>query len=146
MIFVCGELGSGKTTYASQVAKTKGYGMIEVSDIVKRILGQTERSKLQGHPELDKAVIHELVDAGSDIVVSGARQVSILKAFPSAELVWIEVPEEERYRRLVSRMDNKDPEKTKEAFKVAQQRDQDLGLGEVKSYIMNSNKGRIVHG
>jgi len=146
MIFVCGELGSGKTTYASQLARTKGYALVEVSDIIKRALGQIERSKLQGHPELDTIVIHELIEAGHDTVVSGARQVSILKGFPLAELVWIEVPEEERFRRLSKRVDNKDPDKTRDAFNIAQLRDQELGLGEVKSYIMSSNKGKIVHG
>lgn len=146
MIFVSGYLGSGKTTYAKQVAQTKGYSVVEVSDLVKVALGQHERSKLQGHPELDKTIIQELTASGNDTVVSGARQVSILKAFPDAELVWLEVPEEERFRRLVSRMDNKDPNKTKEAFLIAQKKDSDLGVDEVKKYIMSNKNGRIVHG
>lgn len=147
MIFVCGKLGSGKSTYANQVAKTLGYKMVEVSDIVKSILKQTERSKLQNHPELDSIIVRELYEAGHDTVVSGVRQVSILKAFPSVEqLIWIEVSEEERFRRLSNRLDDKDPVKTKEAFLIAQERDNMLGVPEVEQYIKTHPKGKVING
>jgi hypothetical protein len=48
------------------------------------------------------------------IVVDGIRQVSIvdriLSAYPDAELVWLEVPVEERKRRYDNRKDVKDVE------------------------------------
>lgn len=147
MIFVCGKLGCGKSTYAKQIAQVKGYKMIEVSDIVKDILKHTERSKLQGHPELDSIIIREILAEGHDTVVSGVRQVSILKAFDLAEqYVWIEVDEEERYRRLVNRLDDKDPVKTKEAFLIAQERDNALGVPEVEAFIKSHPKGKVIHG
>jgi len=147
MIFVCGKLGCGKSTYAKQIAQVKSYKMIEVSDIVKGILKQTERSKLQGHPELDSIIIREILSYGPDTVVSGVRQVSILKAFDLAEqFIWIEVSEEERYRRLANRLDDKDPIKTKEAFLIAQERDNTLGVPEVESFIKSNPKGKVVNG
>jgi hypothetical protein len=49
-----------------------------------------------------------------EIVVDGIRQVSILdrvlNAYPEAELVWLEVPTEERKRRYEARKDIKDVE------------------------------------
>lgn len=147
MIFVCGKLGSGKSTYSNQVAKVKGYRVVEVSDIVKRALNATERSKLQGHPELDSIIISELRSYGHDTVVSGVRQTSILEAFPLTEqYIWLEVSEDERFRRLAKRVDEKDPVKTKEAFLIAQQRDAELGVTEVEAFIKSHPKGKVVNG
>lgn len=146
-IFICGKLGSGKSTYAKEVARAKGYQMVEVSDIVKDILKQTEREKLQNHPELDSIIIREILSHGPDTVISGVRQVSILKAFDLAEqFIWIEVSEEERFRRLANRIDEKDPVKTKEAFLIAQERDNKLGVLEVETFIRSSAIGKVIQG
>jgi hypothetical protein len=49
-----------------------------------------------------------------EIIIDGIRQVSIvnkiLEVYPDAELVWLEVPTEERKRRYESRKDIKDVE------------------------------------
>jgi len=51
---------------------------------------------------------------GLGIIVDGIRQVSIvekvLEKYPDAELVWLEVPEDERRRRYESRGDSRDVE------------------------------------
>ena len=53
IIFVAGYICSGKTYHANEIADDKDYDMIEVSSIVREILDTNERSKLQGHPELE---------------------------------------------------------------------------------------------
>lgn len=144
MIFICGKLGSGKSTYGQEVARTEGYDFVEVSSIVKSILGQTERSKLQGHPELDKEIISAISAYGKNTVVSGVRQITILQAFPESDLVWLEVSERERFARLANRIDNKDKDKTWEAFLIAQKRDADLGVDQVETYIKSNEHGRVI--
>lgn len=144
MIFVCGYIGSGKTTYSKKLAKDKQYELVEVSNIVKEILGEQKRQHLQGHPELDKEIIKRLEQCDDNVVISGARQVSILKAFPNAKLIWLEVPNSERYRRILKRDDAKDEVDSRKKFDEVMKRDIDLGLGEVESYIRQRQDSEIV--
>ena len=93
-----------------------------VSDIVKNIISSNNRDALQNSLHLDSQIGTTLINniyiasmANREyIVVDGIRQVSIvdriLNAYPEAELVWLEVPTEERKRRYENRKDAKDVE------------------------------------
>ena len=148
MTFVCGFLCSGKSFYAKAVAaaeQTKGPVVVqmEVSDIVRAILKEEDREKLQGHPELDKQIIFSIdnlryMNKGNEIVISGARQTSILIAFPKATCIWIDVPESVRYNRF--KLSQKDKDTSLLGFTKANERDVELGIEELKHYILNRNK------
>ena len=135
VIFISGELCSGKSTIAKRLAEELGYSFLEVSDVVKEILAEIEREKLQGHPEIAPQIVNAIETAVTwqNVIVSGVRQAEILAAFPDAECVWVEIPEEERLKRYLSRGDTKD-KLTKEDFAKAQERDITLGILEVKEY------------
>ena len=93
-----------------------------VSDIVKNIISSNNRDALQNSLHLDSQIGTTLINNiyiacmanREHIVVDGIRQVSIvdriLDAYPEAELVWLEVPAEERKRRYEARKDVKDVE------------------------------------
>ena len=95
---------------------------IVVSDIVKHIISSNNRDALQNSLHLDSQIGTTLINAiyiasmasREQIVVDGIRQVSIvdrvLSMYPEAELVWLEVPVEERKRRYEARKDTKDVE------------------------------------
>lgn len=117
-----GRICSGKSTYRADETIVR----IIVSDIVRSVVSEyaatTTRDQLQNTMHLDDKIAERLLfnidvyDAayGIDILVDGIRQVSIvekvLEVYPDAELVWLEVPEEERKRRYESRQDIKDVE------------------------------------
>ena len=71
------------------------------------------------------------------VVVSGPRQVEIVKAFPQAELIWMNTPMELCFERFQSRGDTKDGKLTEDAFADYLRKDDELGLQEVKSYMEN---------
>ena len=114
---VFGRICSGKGSYLKDVDKR-----FVVSDIVKDIISSNNRDALQNSLHLDSQIgttlinnIHIASMANREhIVVDGIRQVSIvdriLNAYPEAELVWLEVPTEERKRRYEARKDVKDVE------------------------------------
>ena len=115
-----GRICSGKSTYYSDAHR------IVVSDLVRAIIKSSSREELQNTMHLDKtiadAVVGSIRDAENEpshIVVDGIRQASIvhevLEHWPDAELVWLEVPVEERKRRYESRKDLKDVE----SFEIA---------------------------
>ena len=66
-------------------------------------------------------------------IVSGVRQKEILKHFPEATLLWIECPKKERKKRYKERARQGDVIE----FKEAEQGDIELGILEVKKYILN---------
>jgi len=88
------------------------------------------RDQLQNTMHLDNLIANSIIQSidiyeasyGRGVIVDGIRQVSIvekvLEKYPDAELVWLEVPEEERRRRYESRKDIKDVE----SFDVADNR------------------------
>ncbi|MBJ7436424.1 MAG: AAA family ATPase [Acinetobacter sp.] len=146
--FVCGYLCSGKTTTAHSLHKAAEIGeamIIEVSTIVKNILQTSDRSKLQGRPDIDVQIIEQLrklieqqVRKGVDyFIISGVRQLSILKAFPSAQYLWVSCDERVRFDRYHTRKEFKDVDRTHEGFVAANQRDIELGIDEVKQFIFN---------
>jgi len=116
-----GRICSGKTSYRSDIYR------IVVSDLVRGVLANyvvaPTRGELQNTMHLDDEIASAIMmvadyamESGKcpEIIIDGIRQVSIvermLKAYPNAELVWLEVPEDERRRRYESRGDSRDVE------------------------------------
>lgn len=113
---IFGRICSGKGSYLPDVRR------IVVSDIVKRIVSSTNRDALQNSLHLDNQIGTTLINSiyiatianEQHIVVDGIRQTTIvdrvLNMYPDAELIWLEVPVEERKRRYENRQDIKDVE------------------------------------
>lgn len=99
---------------------------IIVSNLVRGIINSTSREDLQNTMHLDDKIAEAIIttidyaiDEHPHVVVDGIRQASIvekvLQHYPKAELVWLEVPVQERKRRYETRKDAKDVE----AFEIA---------------------------
>lgn len=117
-----GRICSGKSSYREGELIPR----IVVSNLVRALIsehgGTANRDKLQNTLYLDNLIADSILLCldtykhayGLDIIVDGIRQVSIvervLEVYPDAELVWLEVPTEERKRRYESRGDAKDVE------------------------------------
>lgn len=108
-----GRICSGKSTMYPDAKR------IVVSNIVKGILETTDRDKLQDSMHLDLEIarsicmnLYHYAEQYPHVVVDGIRQSTIvdfiLAEFPDAEMMWLEVPVEERKRRYESRKDKKD--------------------------------------
>lgn len=139
MIFICGEICSGKTHYGNILAKGLNVKFVDVSSIVKEILQTELRINLQGNPQLDKTIIKKLQKYSNDCVVSGVRQQSILEAFPNSVFIWLDASQTIRFKRCIERQDKKDIVSW-EAFLNAEQKDNELGLQQVKQFILDRNK------
>ena len=110
-----GRICSGKSSYRSGELIPR----IIVSNLVRSIIADqaATREGLQESMHLDAMIAEALLATidiydsayGLDIIVDGIRQVSIvekvLEKYPDAEMIWLEVPEEERKRRYESRKD-----------------------------------------
>ena len=115
-----GRICSGKSSYRA----TEHLPRIQVSNLVRSLIADSAatRDQLQNTLYLDRLITERILQCidiydsayGLDIIVDGIRQVSIvekvLEKYPDAELVWLEVPDEERRRRYESRGDAKDVE------------------------------------
>lgn len=140
--FVCGELCSGKTVYSKALADLTNGVYIEVGDIVRELKQSTDRKVLQNSKKLSAAIIAQLQTeilkhiGTTDIIVSGVRQKSILKAFTGATLMWIDCPKSERQARYLRRARQGD----KMSFDEAEEGDIKLGILKVKKYIFKRNK------
>lgn len=99
---------------------------IVASNLVRGIVNSASREDLQNTMHLEDKIaesiimtIDYVIDEHPHVVVDGIRQASIvekvLQHYPNAELVWLEVPVEERKRRYEARKDAKDVE----AFEIA---------------------------
>lgn len=99
---------------------------IIVSNLVRGIINSASREDLQNTMHLDNKIaesvirtIDYVIDEHPHVVVDGIRQASIvnkvLQHYPKAELVWLEVPVQERKRRYEARKDAKDVE----SFEIA---------------------------
>ena len=135
--FVCGQLCSGKTHYSKALAALVDGVFIEVGDIVRGIKNTADRKELQNTKELSEAIVEELIRKmpacnEKQYIVSGVRQKEILKHFPDATILWIECPKKERKQRYSVRARQGDHM----PFKEAEQGDIDLGILEVKHYIL----------
>lgn len=116
LTLVFGRICSGKGSYLPDTRR------VIVSDIVKSIVSSTNRDALQNSLHLDNQIGTTLLNTvyiasmanAEHVVIDGIRQVAIvdrvLSMYPDAELVWLEVPTEERKRRYENRKDVKDVE------------------------------------
>jgi predicted kinase len=138
IILVCGNIACGKGTYCTK--KYPGFAHITVSDIVKQLSKQTERSELGKTAYLDLKIIQALIEKINQhdkVVVDGIRQVSILHALENhyqqqiKKVIWLDVPEDVRKQRFAGRKDRKD----NLDYDVAMASDRQLGIGDVESYI-----------
>jgi len=135
--FVCGQLCSGKTLYSKTLTHINQVTFVEVGDIVRSIKNTEDRKVLQDSKQLFAKIVEELKkkqeeSGDKQLVVSGVRQKEILEAFPEATVLWIECPQEERKRRYALRAREGDSQ----SFKDAEQGDIDLGILDVKKYIL----------
>ena len=115
-----GRICSGKSSYRADELIPR----IIVSDIVRSVIVDyaATRDQLQDTLHLGNLIAKSIIECidiydsayGLEILVDGIRQVSIvekvLEKYPNAELVWLDVPDEERKRRYESRKDIKDVE------------------------------------
>lgn len=122
VILVFGRICSGKSSFQARAHR------IVVSDVVRELINSNDRTQLQNTQHLDQQIAERILKRIEDyhylmandlikvhnIVVDGIRQSSIveylLKHFPEAELVWLEVPTEVRKRRYEIRNADKDTE------------------------------------
>jgi hypothetical protein len=141
--FVSSKLCSGKSTLAKGYLETikpfySTVEYIEISDIVRKAMKSDNREELQKGAHLDALIVDCIASAAlcnDHVVVSGARQLSIVEKFTNATHIWMEVPEEVRYDRYQS--SEKDADLSREGFAKANERDVALGIEEVKHYILN---------
>lgn len=141
--FVSSKLCSGKSTLAKGYMETirpfyDKIDYIEISDIVRKAMKSDNREELQKGAHLDALIVDCIASAAlcnDHVVVSGARQVSIVESFPKATHIWMEVPEEVRYDRYQNSV--KDADLSEEGFAKANEKDVALGIEEVKQHILN---------
>lgn len=135
--FICGQLCSGKTKFALSYKNLCNGHFIEVGDIVREIKQSTDRKELQDTKHLIYQIVQKLRSAISDNptadwIISGVRQKEIIQSFPNSVCVWIEAPVEVRKQRYEARSRTGD----ERAFEEADKGDVDLGILEVKDYIL----------
>lgn len=138
--FVCGQLCSGKTLYSKTLSQISDCVFVEVGDIVRGLKKTVEREKLQDSKHMFNEIIGHLrllstFNNPKQLVVSGVRQKEILQAFPDATVLWIECPQNERKRRY----DERAREGDSQSFEDAEQGDINLGILEVKKYILEKS-------
>lgn len=133
--FVCGQLCSGKTLYSKTLSDIDKAIYFEVGDIVRKHKNTKNRTELQDSKDLVNHIISYIRDnknGFNNIVISGVRQKEILEAFPEATLLWIECPLEIRRQRYL----NRNREGDNQTFDEAEQGDINLGILNVKKYIL----------
>jgi hypothetical protein len=113
--YLCGRICSGKSTYRPEARR------LMVSDIVRNVVNSNDRERLQNSMHLENDILEGLsmcidYDIEMDVqelIIDGIRQPSILKRLSTVypgEVVWLEVPLEERKRRYEARGAEKDTE------------------------------------
>lgn len=139
IILVLGKICAGKGTYCQSFPEKKH---ITVSDIVKKVSGVRSRSDLQQTSQFDYLIADELIEKirfyldEQDVIVDGIRQLSIIRAIvkefgkENVDVIWLEVPTEERKRRFETRKRQRDDV----PFEQADIRDTSLGLGDVENW------------
>ena len=136
--FICGQLCCGKTVFAKAFANTTDGVYVEIGDIVRSIKNSQDRQQLQNSKELSSEIISHLNLRANEVfpkqlIASGPRQVEILKAFPEATMLWIECPTQTRKARYNFRARQGDTM----SFEDADKGDVDLGILEIKQYILD---------
>jgi cytidylate kinase len=134
--FVCGQLCSGKTLYSKALSSLTNGIYIEVGDIVRTIKNTSDRKDLQDSKNLNQKIVEILKDKitsnNTDYIISGVRQKEILESFPETTMLWIECPLTERKQRYNNRMREGD----NQTFEEAEMGDINLGILQVKQYIL----------
>ncbi len=113
--YLCGRICSGKSSYRPEVRR------LMVSDIVRNVVRSNDRERLQNSMHLENDILHGLamcidydMEMGvQELIIDGIRQPSILERLSAVypgEIVWLEVPLEERKRRYEARGAEKDTE------------------------------------
>ncbi len=113
--YLCGRICSGKSTYRPEARR------LMVSDIVRNVVNSNDRERLQNSMHLENDILHGLamcidydIEMGvEELIIDGIRQPSILERLSAVypgEVVWLEVPLEERKRRYEARGAEKDTE------------------------------------
>ena len=138
--FVCGQLCSGKTEFAVAYSKICDGNFIEVGDIVRSIKQTTDRKQLQDTKYLVNQIIKEIKSVISDKpsdkwIISGVRQKEIIASFPNSVCLWINAPQQVRKERYEARARSGD----ERSFEEADKGDVDLGILEVKNYILTQS-------
>jgi hypothetical protein len=142
---VFGRICSGKSEYRIKDKVGRTY----VSNIVRALVESSDRDKLQNSMHLDDQIAEKILEGPklmkdtSEIIIDGIRQVSIvnkvLEAYPDAELVWLEVPTEERKRRYEAR----NAEKDTESFEIADNKAIELECQQI--YEIFKDKLKIIN-
>lgn len=138
-----GRICSGKGSYMKDVRR------VVVSDIVREIVKSGDRKVLQNTIHLNEIITNHLFAHLYElfknrevphVVVDGIRQVEIveriLESYPNAELIWLEVPTEERKRRYEARGDSKD----REPFDIADNKPIELECQKIFSTLEHKLK------
>ncbi len=113
--YLCGRICSGKSTYRPEARR------LMVSDIVRNVVNSNDRERLQNSMHLENDILDGLamcidydMEMGvEELIIDGIRQPSILERLSAVypgEIVWLEVPLEERKRRYEARGAEKDTE------------------------------------
>lgn len=143
IVLVSGNLCSGKTEFCR--ANYPDYKRITVSDIVKSLSNETERSELGKTAHLDSQIAKALANEISKhdkVIVDGIRQLSIVKMLENyfgadiKKVIWLDVPEDVRRQRFEKRgaaKDNMD-------FDTSMKSDQGLGIDHVEKYFRNKGE------
>lgn len=146
LTFICSYLCGGKSTLAKLLfdkLPKETSNIVEVGHFVRHLLKKDKREDLLGHPELSKEIIRMIIEMNDNyehVIVSGVRQVSILQAFPQAELIWLDNSPNILYQRWLEREEEKDGgEKTPERFNNLIHGEKALGIELVKNYIITKN-------
>jgi cytidylate kinase len=142
--FICGQLCSGKTIYSQALASISNGVYIEIGDLVRKIKNSSNRKILQNSKELHEQISEYIAyvyntNQPKQLIVSGVRQMEILSTFPSATLLWIECPKEERKKRYEDRAREGDSQ----TFEEAESGDIELGILSVKAYILTRNASNL---
>lgn len=112
--------------------------LLRLEIFVREIKNTIDRKELQNSKDLHEAIVEQLIRKMplckvKQYIVSGVRQKEILKYFVDVTLIWIECPKKERKKRYQERARKGDTY----SFKEAEQGDIDLGILDVKRYILS---------
>ena len=139
--YLCGRICSGKSTYRPEARR------LMVSDIVRNVVRSNDRERLQNSMHLENDILDGLAmcidyDIEMDVeelIIDGIRQPSILERLSAVypgEIVWLEVPLEERKRRYEARGAEKDTE----PFEVADNKPIELECQKIYSIFSKQLK------
>lgn len=161
---LCGEMGSGKGTFAKYLIENKNANSHRFStmlrDVLDRLFLDQSRDNMQslstilrktyGEDVLAKVMYEEVVhDPRELIVIDGVRRQSdivFLKTLPEFKLVYVEASMENRYKRITTRGENTDDsKKTFEEFKQAHENEAETQIRDLKTVanLVVDNNGTL---